>query len=82
MKGSAQHAARPGIVCCICAASIPLENSKTDESGEAVHEHCYVRQTISRFRAAGVAIMPLFRDEPEPMPPQWPELASTRLTLR
>jgi len=82
MKGSAQHAPQPGIVCCICARPLRLENSKTDESGKAVHEHCYVRQTISRFRAAGVAFMPLFRDELEPMPPQWPEPAYTRLILR
>jgi hypothetical protein len=82
MKGSAQYSAQLGIVCRICAGPISLENSKTDESGKAVHEQCYVRQTISRFRTAGVAIMPLFSDEPEPMPPQWPELTCTRLTLR
>jgi len=82
MKGFAQPAAQPGAVCCICAGPISLENCKTDESGEAVHEDCYVRQTIAEFRAAGVAIMPLFRDEPERIPPPWLELAYTRLTLR
>ena len=36
-----------GIVCCICAEEIPLEVSKANERGEAVHEECYVHSTTS-----------------------------------
>jgi two-component sensor histidine kinase len=28
--------------CCICNSPVPLETSKTDEHGQAVHEECYV----------------------------------------
>ncbi|HEY6370591.1 MAG TPA: hypothetical protein VIX37_08425 [Candidatus Sulfotelmatobacter sp.] len=28
--------------CSICSRPVPLENSKTDEGGKAVHEECYV----------------------------------------
>jgi anti-sigma regulatory factor (Ser/Thr protein kinase) len=34
------HRALPG--CCICNSPVPLETSKTDENGWAVHEECYV----------------------------------------
>ena len=37
-------------LCCICNSPIPLETSNTDESGNPVHEECYVRKTISKFR--------------------------------
>jgi len=50
MTGSAQNASQRGIPCCICSSPIPLETSKTDERGKAVHEDCYVRKTISRRR--------------------------------
>jgi hypothetical protein len=36
--------------CSICGWSVTLELSKTDEEGKAVHECCYVRRTLSRFR--------------------------------
>jgi hypothetical protein len=52
MTGSIQSASRQSIVCCICAVPLPLETSKTDEHGTGVHEECYVRKTISRFRTA------------------------------
>jgi hypothetical protein len=55
MTGSAKYASQRVIVCCICAGPIPLETSKTDERGKAVHEECYVRKTISRFRKANLA---------------------------
>ena len=58
MTGSAQYASQRGIVCCICAELIPLETSKTDERGKAVHEECYVRKTISRFRTASAVRLP------------------------
>jgi len=28
--------------CCICNSPVPLETSKTDEYGQAIHEECYV----------------------------------------
>jgi two-component sensor histidine kinase len=28
--------------CCICNSPVPLETSRTDENGQAVHEECYV----------------------------------------
>jgi hypothetical protein len=28
--------------CCLCDKPVPLEASKTDESGKAVHEECYL----------------------------------------
>jgi hypothetical protein len=54
MTGSAQDAPQPRLVCCICAGQVALEASKTDAHGKAVHEECYVRQTISRFRRGRV----------------------------
>ena len=53
MTGSAQYPQR-GIACCICSGPIPLETSKADERGQAVHEECYVRKIISIRRTANV----------------------------
>lgn len=50
MTGSAQYASPQGLVCCICAQPVSLETSKTDERGNAVHEECYVRKIIRKFR--------------------------------
>ena len=50
MTGSATK--RAAIVCSICSRIIALETSNTDEQGHAVHEECYVRQTISQLRIA------------------------------
>jgi hypothetical protein len=50
MTGSIHYTSRSGIVCRICAGSVSLESSKTDERGKAVHEECYVREAISTFR--------------------------------
>lgn len=36
--------ALPRTLCCICAESVSLEVSKTNEYGQAVHENCYVQQ--------------------------------------
>ena len=54
MTGSVRSTSQRSITCCICAGPIPLETSHTDERGESVHEECYVRKTISRFRTASV----------------------------
>jgi len=32
-------------ICAICKQPVDLEESKTDEHGQAVHENCYV-QTV------------------------------------
>jgi len=29
-------------ICAICKRLVPLEESKTDEHGHAVHDNCYV----------------------------------------
>jgi len=50
MTSSAQYASRRTIACWFCAGPIPLETSNTDEHGRAVHQECYVRNTISQFR--------------------------------
>ena len=52
MTGSTESASRREIVCCICAEPLSLETSNTNERGECVHEECYVRKTIARFRTA------------------------------
>lgn len=36
--------------CSICHCSVTLEWSKTDEGGKAVHERCYVRETLEKFQ--------------------------------
>jgi len=61
MTGSARPPSHPSLRCSICAAPVPLETSKTDEHGKAVHEECYVRTTISRFRASAVPPRANFR---------------------
>ncbi len=33
----------PGLIrCSLCHMPVPLESSKTDENGKAVHEECYL----------------------------------------
>jgi len=44
------HWKEPSTRCSICGWSVTLELSKTDEEGKAVHEFCYVRRTISKFK--------------------------------
>ena len=44
------HWKEPTTRCSICGWSVTLELSKTDEEGMAVHEFCYVRRTLSKFR--------------------------------
>jgi len=36
--------------CAICKESVKLEESKTDELGQAVHENCYVSRLVARSR--------------------------------
>ena len=73
MSGSARSTSQSGIIgCCICAKPVLLETSKTDERGKAVHEECYVRQTISRFRMASAVQAPegLAQFDPRAVPTQ------------
>jgi hypothetical protein len=58
MTGSAQHTSQRVIVCCICAGPIPLETSKIDERGKAVHEECYVRKTIFEIQNSPRSSLP------------------------
>jgi hypothetical protein len=44
------HWKEPAPRCSICGWNVTLELSKTDEQGKAVHECCYVRRTLSKFR--------------------------------
>jgi hypothetical protein len=50
MTGYARGASQQSTVCRLCTVPMPLETSKTDEHGKAVHEQCYVRKMISRDR--------------------------------
>ena len=34
--------------CTICKESVNLEESKTDELGQAVHENCYVSRLVAK----------------------------------
>ena len=58
MTGSTQDAPRRSLICRICTEPVPLETSKTDEKGSAVHEECYVREAISRFRTGQTLFLP------------------------
>jgi hypothetical protein len=50
--------------CGICQESVYLEESKTDECGQAIHEECYV-STLMRKRR-----MSVFRCDPAPNGPR------------
>ena len=50
MTSSTTLASTRSVLCSICARRVNLETSKTNEWGEAVHEHCYVRKTIAMLR--------------------------------
>jgi len=58
MTGSTYSFSRQSIVCSICAIPLPLETSRTDEDGRGVHEECYVRKIVSRFRTASSLQLP------------------------
>ena len=50
-------------ICSICNLPVPLNDAKTDEDGNAVHENCYliklgVRETVSsRAKASGAVLL-------------------------
>ena len=35
-------------VCAICKEAVKLEESKTDENGQSIHEECYVSSLTTR----------------------------------
>ena len=72
MTGSAQEAPQRSLVCSICTESVLLETSNTDEHGRSVHEECYVRKTISRFR----------RRQRSSRPQNWLSAIRSRFSLR
>lgn len=41
--------------CVICKESVPLEESKVDEYGKAVHEECYVSKLTGTPNGQGIA---------------------------
>lgn len=48
MNGSVRYTGcRQNTRCSICGNRVPLETSKTDERGSAVHEECYVGRTVA-----------------------------------
>jgi hypothetical protein len=36
------------LLCRICGKPVPVETSKTDRDGKAIHEDCYVKVTLER----------------------------------
>lgn len=54
IQSFAQGDVRPILRCRICGQSVPVETSKTDDNGQAIHEACYTssltRQTGSWTR--------------------------------
>jgi hypothetical protein len=54
MTGSARTTSQRSVICRICKIPVTLETCIADERGESVHEECYVRKTISRFRTTSV----------------------------
>jgi hypothetical protein len=58
MTGPTYYFSRQSVVCSICALPLPLETSRTDEDGRGVHEECYVRKIISRFKTASSLQLP------------------------
>ncbi len=48
---------RKALTCSICNEAVELETAKTDESGQPVHEECYVQKVGIRSggeRGSGV----------------------------
>jgi hypothetical protein len=44
-------------ICYICNKPVRLEQSKTDESGRAIHEECYVLATLLRTGSHPESVM-------------------------
>ncbi len=38
--------------CAICTEFVNLEESKTDERGQAIHEECYVQRVVKKSQSA------------------------------
>ena len=85
----------PPARCHICDRAVPLESSKADEYGRAVHEDCYVELLVLNRQAATTTLTtmlrkPSFPDEPEdgepkddePKHKQWGNSALTPTTVR
>ena len=35
------------LICSICQQPVAVENSKTDENGQAIHEDCYLQRLLA-----------------------------------
>lgn len=49
----AQKGVTSAVCCAVCGEAVPLEYSKTDERGKAVHEECYVATTTGSRQPFG-----------------------------
>jgi len=70
---------KPSTRCYICDRTVPLESSKADEYGRAVHEDCYVDRLVLNRQAALPILLrkPPLHDESkdyEPKHKQWGNL--------
>ncbi len=77
----------PPIRCHICDRAVPLETSKADEYGRAVHEDCYVDLLVLNSQAAQPTLLrkPLFQGEPkgdEPKDKEWGDSGLTQTMFR
>src|SRR5271170_6019623 len=79
----------PPTRCHICDRAVPLETSKADEYGRAVHEDCYVdRLVLNRQTALPILLRkPSFHDEREDDEPsdkdkEWGNSALTQTMVR
>lgn len=75
--------------CHICDRAVPLETSKADEYGRAVHEDCYVDRLVLNSQAAQPTLLrkPSFQDEPKDDEPrnkdkEWGNSALTQTMFR
>jgi hypothetical protein len=46
-------------LCFICGKSVRIEIAKADESGNAVHEDCYVMRMNVQFEGLSATLPPL-----------------------
>ena len=43
--------------CAICQMAVSLEECKTDEGGQVVHEDCYVQEIVGHESLAGLGLL-------------------------
>lgn len=55
-----RHTASPA--CWMCGNPVALEECKTDEDGQAVHERCYVEKVMLENEAGRPSSEPVYRN--------------------